>query len=82
MNASSADGNRIRDDLVKRRSIWSIEASCESEIRQIDSALHCLSDGQYGVCEACGREIAAERINALPSATNCGDCAAEKVSVP
>jgi RNA polymerase-binding transcription factor DksA len=56
--------------------LQSIEASCASEVKQIDSALRRLADGQYGLCESCGREIEQQRLTALASATKCGNCAA------
>ena len=37
----------------------------------IDSALARIADGTYGRCEHCGREIEAERLEALPYATLC-----------
>jgi DnaK suppressor protein len=32
--------------------------------------------GAYGLCESCGKEIGAERLEALPSATRCIACQA------
>ena len=32
--------------------------------------------GAYGLCESCGTEIGAERLEALPSATRCIACQA------
>jgi DnaK suppressor protein len=41
----------------------------------IDSALHRLDDGSYGVCARCEGAIARERLLALPTATTCARCA-------
>jgi DnaK suppressor protein len=35
-----------------------------------------LDEGTYGICDRCGREIAPERIEALPWAVLCVTCAA------
>jgi DnaK suppressor protein len=37
-----------------------------------------LAAGRYGVCDGCGRLIAADRLEALPWATRCIDCAGSR----
>jgi DnaK suppressor protein len=41
----------------------------------IDAALGRIDDGTYGVCTNCGRPIGEERLEALPWAELCIDCA-------
>ncbi len=43
-------------------------------LAQVQAALQRLDNGSYGICERCGREIGARRIEALPYATLCIDC--------
>ncbi|MCV6636630.1 RNA polymerase-binding protein DksA [Candidatus Albibeggiatoa sp. nov. NOAA] len=43
-------------------------------IKKIDEALHQISIGEYGYCEACGVEIGLRRLEARPTATKCIDC--------
>jgi DnaK suppressor protein len=43
-------------------------------IKKIDEALHKISIGEYGYCEACGVEIGLRRLEARPTATKCIDC--------
>lgn len=45
------------------------------ELKQIREADAKLEDGTYGVCEACGREIDSKRLELLPQARLCIDCA-------
>lgn len=45
-----------------------------SEVRQIRGALKRIEDGQYGVCAACGRQIGAARLAAVPTALTCLHC--------
>lgn len=45
---------------------------------QIDRALTKLEKGTYGICEECGKPIAAERLGAIPYATLCIDCKAKR----
>jgi RNA polymerase-binding transcription factor DksA len=51
-----------------------IETSATSEIRHIEHALERFTAGGYGVCERCGGEIDASRLEIVPYATRCGDC--------
>jgi DnaK suppressor protein len=44
------------------------------KLKQIDDALERLDQGNYGVCESCGLEIAEERLTAMPFSRLCRDC--------
>jgi len=44
------------------------------KLKQIDDALERLDEGNYGVCESCGLEIAEERLTAMPFSRLCRDC--------
>jgi RNA polymerase-binding transcription factor DksA len=46
----------------------------EEEERRIAEARHALASGSYGRCRGCGREIRAERLQAVPEAVLCLDC--------
>jgi RNA polymerase-binding transcription factor len=46
----------------------------EQHLAAIDAALGRLDGGTYGTCVSCGRPIAPERLQALPSAALCIDC--------
>ena len=43
-------------------------------LAQVEAALERLDRGEYGVCQACGRPIEAERLEALPAAERCRSC--------
>jgi len=47
------------------------------EIEQIDLALIKMSVGDYGICESCGDDIAPKRLNVIPWARLCVECARE-----
>jgi RNA polymerase-binding transcription factor DksA len=55
-----------------------IEIAALGELEQVRKALLRLDAGTYGICQACGGEIGAHRLAALPTATLCIDCAAAK----
>jgi RNA polymerase-binding transcription factor len=46
----------------------------DEEERRIEEARRALADGSYGTCKSCGREIPAERLEAVPEAVLCVNC--------
>jgi DnaK suppressor protein len=52
-----------------------LDENRKAEIEQIDLALIKMSVGDYGVCESCGDDIAPKRLEAIPWARLCVDCA-------
>ncbi len=61
-------------ETLSREIELSLEDNAERMLSAIDSALERLDQGTYGTCEACGRPISEERLEALPYATKCIDC--------
>jgi DnaK suppressor protein len=45
-----------------------------AELIQINEAERKLSEGTYGICKECGRDIGEERLVALPYAVRCIEC--------
>ena len=43
----------------------------EDELQEIEAAFERLERGEYGVCQACGRPIGDERLEAMPAARFC-----------
>ncbi|MDR3570548.1 MAG: TraR/DksA C4-type zinc finger protein [Syntrophobacteraceae bacterium] len=52
-----------------------LDESRKTEIEQIDLALIKMSVGDYGICESCGDDIAPKRLQVLPWARLCVECA-------
>lgn len=50
----------------------------QERVRQIEEALQRLEDGTWGQCEDCGGKIAGARMQALPTARFCVDCAGRR----
>jgi DnaK suppressor protein len=48
-----------------------------SQLAQVEAALAALDAGTYGTCRNCGNPIAAGRLEAIPWAQLCIDCAAK-----
>jgi RNA polymerase-binding transcription factor len=51
-----------------------LEENARAAIAQIDRALDKLENGDYGVCDKCGKPIGDERLKIAPFATLCIDC--------
>ncbi len=73
-------GNRMTDtvdiasNLIEDEIVMSI-AQCEArEIEQIDNALSKIGDGNYGICESCGKKINKQRLMAIPFVNLCVKC--------
>jgi RNA polymerase-binding protein DksA len=54
----------------------------EQLLEEVEAALERIEAGSFGSCELCGREIPKQRLDALPHAATCIECArgAEKES--
>ena len=71
------DNNHLADSAtatLEREIDYTLEENAENLLRAIDQALERIETGTYGKCERCGREIAEERLEAIPHATRCIDC--------
>ena len=44
-------------------------------LKEIDRAMECMEQGDYGFCEVCRRRIPVKRLKAIPWARFCVDCA-------
>ena len=51
--------------------------SGQDEIRRIQAALQRMREGEYGYCVKCGEKIAAARLDVVPEAPLCCDCASD-----
>jgi DnaK suppressor protein len=61
-------------ETLDREIELTLEDNADHLLASIDAALARIDDGTYGQCESCGRQISAERLEALPYATKCIDC--------
>ena len=60
-------------DLLVDVALADIDRHVE-EVRDIDAALLRIADGSYGLCVDCGDGIAAQRLEAYPTAQRCVVC--------
>lgn len=70
-------GNHVADDatdISEQEKDIAIKRTLEDRLRDVEHALLRVDEGNYGVCEQCGKPIPAERLAALPSAGLCIEC--------
>jgi DnaK suppressor protein len=60
----------------ERAQVAALLERARGRLADVDLALTRITDGSYGICEHCGRPIAAERLAARPAAGTCIRCAA------
>lgn len=49
----------------------------KARIDELEDALDRLDEGEYGICQQCGRIISPERLDTMPEATRCVECESE-----
>ena len=62
MTAERGEAERLAKDL-------------RENLSDVDAALARLANGTYGHCERCGKPISEARLEAMPAARRCLDCA-------
>ncbi len=73
--ASSADVEDMAQEKEDDEVLEELEVSALREIEQIGSALGRIERGTYGTCQVCGGPIGRRRLDALPYASRCIECA-------
>ena len=61
----------IGTETFDRERDMSILEQVDAELADVSHALRRIDDGTYGTCEACGKPIGDERLEALPAARFC-----------
>lgn len=59
----------------ERQQVVALLEQARRRLADADAAVTAWEAGTYGRCETCGRPIAAERLEARPTARTCIDCA-------
>ena len=73
--AHSGDSAEQAQERENDEVVDAIGNETAQSIRELQSALERIADGSYGVCGACGEEISPARLEAIPEATRCVNCA-------
>lgn len=71
-------GNHMADDasqVEEQAKSLALRRHLEGMLKEIDRAITRAEKGTYGICERCQKPISEERLQAMPAATLCIDCA-------
>ena len=70
-------GNHLADEgsnVFEQERITTVVADLEDVLRQVEGALQRMEDGNFGICQRCGKAINPERLEAFPYVPFCIDC--------
>ncbi len=73
----SGDEADVASDVIDRTMLDALGAQNSLRLKQIEAALERIRTGKYGICLSCGKEIPQARLEALPYAFLCVNCAAQ-----
>jgi len=76
--ASNADDEHDPEGATiafERQQVVALLDQARRRLADVEAAVRNVEAGIYGICETCGRPIAAERLAARPAARTCIDCA-------
>lgn len=73
-DAGSSALEREADEVEEYTTLLPIEHGLETKLKNINLALEKIKKGKYGKCDNCGKEIAEERLKAIPEARFCLKC--------
>ncbi len=57
-----------------------LDASIINELKAVNKAIARIESGNYGTCSGCGEDIAPQRLEAIPFADLCVNCASSQES--
>jgi DnaK suppressor protein len=70
-----ADSGQV---TAERGEVDALVGSLRETLGDIDNALAKIDAGTYGICERCGRPIGEDRLEAMPAARLCIECASAR----
>jgi DnaK suppressor protein len=70
-----ADSSQV---TAERGEVEALAAKLRESLAEVQRALAKIDEGTYGTCERCGQQIAEARLEAMPSARYCINCASKK----
>lgn len=73
-NREDGDKEEEADEVQEYDNMLALEHSLESKLKDVNMALEKITNGAYGICEGCGKEIDQERLLACPEAKTCLKC--------
>ena len=75
------DKEELGSDNAEQELTLTLLGSDENTLDQIEAAIQRIEDGGYGRCEKCGEQIPKSRLDAIPYAADCVQCASKQEEV-
>ena len=70
-----ADSGQV---TAERSEVYALGGTLLVTLRETEDALRKFDDGTYGQCESCGNQITEARLEAMPAARLCINCASKR----
>jgi DnaK suppressor protein len=74
-DANFADSSQV---TAERGEAEALAGTLRETLLEVEHALAKLEAGTHGICESCGKPIAPARLEAMPAARFCIDCASKR----
>ena len=74
-DSNFADSSQV---TAERGEAEVLVATLREALDEVEHALTKQRDGTFGLCESCGKPISAARLEAMPTARFCIDCASKR----
>ena len=78
LSAYSLHPADMATDTYEKEKNIAILSNLSNTLAAINEALYRVEQGTYGICEECGKEISAARLDAMPTACLCIECKTKK----
>ena len=70
-----ADSSQV---TAERGEAGALAHTLQETLNEVERALEKMDEGSFGTCESCGKPIAEARLEAMPAAKLCIDCASKR----
>lgn len=74
-DSNFADSSQV---TAERGEAEALAAKLQETLTEVETAIGKLDDSSYGNCESCAKPIGAARLEAMPAARYCIDCASKR----
>jgi DnaK suppressor protein len=74
-DANFADSSQV---TAERGEAEALAGRLQETLEDVERALIKLENGTFGACESCGKPIGEPRLEAMPTARNCMECASKR----
>ena len=70
-----ADSSQV---TAERGEAEALATTLKEQLEEVETALKRIDEGKYGICDTCGQQINPARLEAMPAAHQCVECASKR----